>query len=94
MGLPKEYVENSIFQRNQTVVTSAPQSAATTAAPEQPAKKEEPKAQEKTSFTVKLVKMDEGAKYKVLKEIRALKPGMNIADVKNDSYSFFLLKII
>lgn len=50
MGLPKEYVENSIFQRNQTVVTSAPQSAATTAAPEQPAKKEEPKAQEKTSF--------------------------------------------
>jgi len=55
---------------------SAPVQGGVAAAP-----KEEPKV-EKQSFTVKLVKAEEGVKYKVLKEIRALKPGMNIAESK------------
>jgi len=44
-------------------------------------KKEEPK-EVKNIFTVKLVKLDDGAKYKVLKEIRTLKPGMSVTDSK------------
>jgi len=39
-------------------------------------------AKEKTTWALRLVKMDEGTKYKVLKEIRALKPGMKIDESK------------
>jgi len=39
-------------------------------------------AKEKSEFTVKLVKLDEGAKYKVLKEVRVFKPGMSVGDSK------------
>lgn len=46
------------------------------------AKKEE-KKEEKSTVTIKLVKLADGAKYKVLKEIRTLKPGMSVADSKN-----------
>lgn len=45
-------------------------------------KEEKKEAPPKTAFTVKLTQMDDGAKYKVLKEIRDLKPGMNIAESK------------
>jgi len=47
------------------------------------AKKEEAKKEEKSTVTIKLVKLADGAKYKVLKEIRTLKPGMSVADSKN-----------
>eukprot|EP01114_Cavostelium_apophysatum_P004171 TRINITY_DN1434_c0_g1_i1.p1 TRINITY_DN1434_c0_g1~~TRINITY_DN1434_c0_g1_i1.p1 ORF type:complete len:262 (-),score=82.30 TRINITY_DN1434_c0_g1_i1:224-1009(-) len=40
------------------------------------------KPAEKSTFKVKLVKADEGVKYKVLKEIKALKPGMGIVELK------------
>jgi len=53
-------------------------SAPTTEAP-----KEEEKPKQEV-FDVKLVKLDEGtqAKFKVLKEIRALRPGLGLADCK------------
>jgi len=49
-----------------------------------PVEEEAPKAKEpeKTSFTVKLVSFDEAAKFKVLKEIRVLKPGMQLMESK------------
>jgi len=46
------------------------------------AKKEEPKKAEKATVTIKLIKCDEGSKYKILKEIRNLKPGMNLTESK------------
>lgn len=45
--------------------------------------KKEEKKEEKSTVTIKLVKLADGAKYKVLKEIRTLKPGMSVADSKN-----------
>jgi ribosomal protein L7/L12 len=65
-------------------VASGPAPAAAAAAPAPEAKeekKEEKVAPAKTTVTIKLTKVDEGNKYKVLKEIRALKPGMNLAEV-------------
>jgi len=59
--------------------------APTTAAPSTPAESKvepPPPPKEKTTWALKLVKMDEGTKYKVLKEIRALKPGMKIDESK------------
>ncbi len=67
--------------------SQAPQQAA---APPPP-----PPAAEKTEFTVRLVKMDEGAKYKVLKEIRVFKPGMSVPDVRTElNYSCYYMNII
>jgi large subunit ribosomal protein L7/L12 len=43
--------------------------------------KAEPK-KEKTTFSVKVTKMDEGAKYKVLKEFRTIKPEMSLTEAK------------
>jgi len=43
---------------------------------------EEPKKEEKKGFSVRMTKVDEGSKYKVLKEFRTLKPGLSIADSK------------
>jgi len=63
---------------------AAPAQAA--AAPTPEAKQEEkpkpPVKEERTSFTLKLVKIDETAKFKILKEVRALKPTLNIAETK------------
>jgi len=59
----------------------AGQAAGTDAKNETEQKKEEAK-EVKNTFTVKLVKLDDGAKYKVLKEIRTLKPGMSVTDSK------------
>ncbi|PRP83796.1 mitochondrial ribosomal protein L7/L12 [Planoprotostelium fungivorum] len=44
--------------------------------------KKEEKKEEKSGFTVKLVKIAEGAKYKVLKEIRTIKPNLSLPDSK------------
>lgn len=43
------------------------------------------KAEEKKkeTFNLKLVKFDESAKIKILKEIRVLRPGMNLAEVRS-----------
>jgi len=67
---------------------AAPAQAAA-AAPAAAAPKEE-KKEEKKGFSVKMTKVDEGSKYKVLKEFRTLKPGLSIADVK----SFFKIILI
>jgi len=46
-------------------------------------KKEEKKVEEKKDiFTIKLVKVADDAKFKVLKEVRALRPGMTVSDSK------------
>jgi len=56
--------------------------AAPVAPPPQPEVKAEPPKPPKSTFNLKLVQMDEGAKYKILKEIRALKPSMNLTESK------------
>ena len=62
----------------QQAAPQAPQAAQPQA---QAAPKAEEKKEEKKGFTVKMTKVDEGSKYKVLKEFRTLKPGLSIADV-------------
>jgi len=64
-----------------------PAPTSTAPAPDQAAagekKKEEKKAEEKKDiFTIKLVKVADDAKFKVLKEVRALRPGMTVSDSK------------
>lgn len=55
-------------------------SAQSSAPPPPPPAEEKPP--EKTSFVVKLISFDDAAKFKVLKEIRALKPGMQLMESK------------
>jgi len=64
-------------------VAPPPQGQAGAATPA-PAKKEEKKEEkkEKSTVTIKLVKVAEGDKYKVLKEVRTIKPGMNLTESK------------
>ncbi len=70
----------------------APQSAAPSSAtaaatpPKKEEKKEEKK--EKSTVSIKLVKVNEGDKYKVLKEVRTIKPGMNLTEVHNHQHTF------
>eukprot|EP01116_Phalansterium_solitarium_P020050 TRINITY_DN5801_c0_g1_i1.p2 TRINITY_DN5801_c0_g1~~TRINITY_DN5801_c0_g1_i1.p2 ORF type:complete len:201 (+),score=30.52 TRINITY_DN5801_c0_g1_i1:70-672(+) len=79
MGIPWE----SFMNASAAPVMAAPSAAPAAAGPAaSAAKKEEPKKEAKTTFTVKMIKMDEAKKYQVLKEIRALKPGMNLAESK------------
>lgn len=70
---------------NQVMAGPVPAASAAAPAPAAAApaeeKKEEKAAPAKSTVTIKLTKVDEGNKYKVLKEIRALKPGMNLAEV-------------
>jgi len=61
----------------------AQQAAPAAAAPkDEPKKEEEPVKKEKEVYTVKLIKVPEDVKYKVLKEIRVLRPGMTITESK------------
>jgi ribosomal protein L7/L12 len=77
------------LEQLQTMLGFGSVSASTTAGTQPIEKKKEDApaaAQEppkpKTSFVVKLTKLEEGSKFKVLKEIRALKPGMSIPESK------------
>jgi len=54
---------------------------ASSAAKETPKEKKEEK-KEKSTVTIKLIKVNEGDKYKVLKEVRTIKPGMNLTESK------------
>ena len=56
-------------------------SAGTAAPPSQPAAAQ-PEVEQKTSFTVKLVKYGEESKVKVIKEIKAMIEGMNLVQAK------------
>ncbi|KNE67388.1 ribosomal protein L7/L12 [Allomyces macrogynus ATCC 38327] len=58
-------------------VAAAPAAAAPAAAPV-----EEEKPAEKTQFKVKLEKFDTASKAKIIKEIRALMPSMNLVEAK------------
>jgi len=65
-------------------VTAAPAAPAPAAAPpvaEAP-KAEVPKVEERAIASVKLISYPEGAKFNVLREVRKLKPGMNLMDSK------------
>ena len=80
LGLPSEAL---LSGATAAPVAAAPQQAQQT---EQAEKKEEKKeeaapAAAKSTVTIKLTKVDEGSKYKILKEIRTLKPGMNLTEV-------------
>eukprot|EP01110_Echinostelium_bisporum_P013495 TRINITY_DN924_c0_g1_i1.p1 TRINITY_DN924_c0_g1~~TRINITY_DN924_c0_g1_i1.p1 ORF type:complete len:186 (+),score=48.66 TRINITY_DN924_c0_g1_i1:27-560(+) len=44
---------------------------------------EEPKKVEQTEFTVKLMKVADGAKYKIIKELREIKPSLSLMETKN-----------
>jgi len=78
LGIPHE-----MFLTPQAVqVTAAPVAAPAAPPPEEKKVEVAPPKPAKTTVNLKLVKMDEGAKYKVLKEIRALKPGMKIDESK------------
>ncbi len=72
--------------------TAAPVNTAAAAPEAAAAPKEEKAAATKALVTVKLIKVDEGSKYKILKEIRTLKPGMNLAEVL--FYSYLYINII
>lgn len=56
----------------------APAAAAPAAAAEAPA---EEKPKEKTIFTVKLEKIDAAQKAKVIREVKAIMPNMNLVEV-------------
>ena len=47
------------------------------------APKEPEAAPVQSTFTIKLASFEDGAKFKVLKEIRALKPGLSLTECKN-----------
>lgn len=61
---------------------AAPGGAAAGAAAGAPPKEEK---KEKSAFNLKLVKIEESQKIKILKEIRVLRPGMNLAEVRSRS---------
>eukprot|EP01102_Stenamoeba_stenopodia_P004485 TRINITY_DN14780_c0_g2_i1.p1 TRINITY_DN14780_c0_g2~~TRINITY_DN14780_c0_g2_i1.p1 ORF type:complete len:201 (-),score=58.27 TRINITY_DN14780_c0_g2_i1:126-728(-) len=77
-GLPADFEKSMSFSAGPG--GPAPAAAAQEAAAAAPAAEEKPA--EKTSFTVKLISFDEASKFKVLKEIRALKPGMQLMESK------------
>jgi len=58
--------------------SAAPQAPAASAVPEP----EEEKPKEKTIFTVHLESFEAGAKAKIIREVKALVPGLNLMDAK------------
>jgi large subunit ribosomal protein L7/L12 len=58
-----------------------PSSAAPAASAPAEAAEEVEKPKEKTIFTVKLEKFDAGAKAKIIREVKALMPNMNLVEV-------------
>eukprot|EP01100_Stratorugosa_tubuloviscum_P011023 TRINITY_DN483_c1_g1_i1.p1 TRINITY_DN483_c1_g1~~TRINITY_DN483_c1_g1_i1.p1 ORF type:complete len:178 (-),score=94.02 TRINITY_DN483_c1_g1_i1:24-557(-) len=69
-----------------------------TQAPSEPESEPEPevasKPVEKTIFGLKLISFNAANKLKVLKEIRAIKPGMDLAQVTFFSFFFFFFFLI
>jgi len=61
--------------------SSAPATPGTADANQATAKQTEAK-KEKSTFSVKLTQLDEGSKYKVLKEFRNIKPGLSLTETK------------
>jgi large subunit ribosomal protein L7/L12 len=59
--------------------SSAPAPAAASAASAEAPVEEKPK--EKTIFTVKLEKFDTAAKAKIIREVKAMMPNMNLVEV-------------
>lgn len=59
---------------------AAPAAAASGGAAAAPAPEEE-KPKEKTIFTVKLEKFDATAKAKIIREVKAMMPNMNLVEV-------------
>jgi len=76
-GLPADFEKSLNF-------SAGPAGPAPAAAQEAAPPPAEEKPAEKTSFQVKLISFDEAAKFKVLKEIRALKPGMQLMEVRSN----------
>jgi large subunit ribosomal protein L7/L12 len=60
---------------------------AAAAAPAEAAEEVE-KPKEKTIFTVKLEKFDAGAKAKIIREVKAIMPNMNLVEVGPFSLAF------
>eukprot|EP00795_Rhopilema_esculentum_P009420 gene9420-17135_t len=56
--------------------------AAMMAAPAAQEAEPEPQKEEQTEFTIKLTKFDDGSKIKLIKEIKALLPEMNLVQAK------------
>lgn len=82
LGITEESVKSWFGAMSGGVVYAAPPGGAAGAAGAggAAAPKEE-KKEEKTAFNLKLVKIEESSKIKILKEIRVLRPGMNLVEV-------------
>uniref|UniRef100_A0A6B2LQU7 Large ribosomal subunit protein bL12 C-terminal domain-containing protein n=1 Tax=Arcella intermedia TaxID=1963864 RepID=A0A6B2LQU7_9EUKA len=89
IGFNEEQIEKVLLRDPPAVVAPQPQ-AQQEAAPPPPAEpekvevKEQPKqeSKESKSASVKLISFPEGSKMHVLKEVRKLKPGMNLLESK------------
>ncbi|OCF42982.1 ribosomal protein L7/L12 [Kwoniella heveanensis CBS 569] len=62
--------------------SAAPAAAASGAASSEAAEPAEEKPKEKTIFTVKLEKFDAAAKAKIIREVKAIMPNMNLVEAK------------
>ncbi|WVQ93105.1 ribosomal protein L7/L12 [Kwoniella sp. CBS 9459] len=62
--------------------SAAPAAAASGAASSESAEPAEEKPKEKTIFTVKLEKFDAAAKAKIIREVKAIMPNMNLVEAK------------
>lgn len=88
-------VPDSAIMGGGVVVQAAPAAGAAAAAPGDaaaPAQAEAPKEEkkEKMIFDVQLTAVNEADKFKVLKEIRAMKPGMKLLEVRISTITFAL----
>jgi ribosomal protein L7/L12 len=86
IGVPFEQIMSMGSVVSGTAASHSHAEASVEGAASSTAKKEqipkEPPKVEKTTFTVKLMKVGEGNKYKVLKEVRLLKPGQSMSESK------------
>ncbi|WVQ63789.1 ribosomal protein L7/L12 [Kwoniella botswanensis] len=62
--------------------SAAPAASASAGASGEPAEAAEEKPKEKTIFTVKLEKFDAAAKAKIIREVKAIMPNMNLVEAK------------
>ncbi|WVW79483.1 ribosomal protein L7/L12 [Kwoniella bestiolae CBS 10118] len=62
--------------------SAAPSASASAGASGEPAEAAEEKPKEKTIFTVKLEKFDAAAKAKIIREVKAIMPNMNLVEAK------------
>jgi len=86
LGLPDHVVEGGgmmMMPPGAMPMVGAVPGAAAAPGGADPAKPPEPEKKEQTTFNVSLVKVTADAKFKVLKEVRTLKPGMTIMESKD-----------